>query len=182
MNHCNVASNSCLRQLVVSPNLHPEPLLGDCTLGSAIQDLQRLEMANGSDLGHAALKRTCPSIAGQQQGILGRGNPMYPTSALHTITQFSLWILLFTFKWAGGELSAAESCQSLGSSPLSFLQEQLARYETEDKLHLSSSIGTYPLLLWSKKRGSGAVPVGASGRQDGSQGKVRLDAGPKGTT
>lgn len=81
VNDCNVASNRCLNQPVVSPNLHSEPLL----VGSAIRDVQRLGMANGSDLGCAALKRTCPSVAGQQQEILGRGYPIYPTPALHTI-------------------------------------------------------------------------------------------------
>lgn len=81
VNDCNVASNSCLKQPVVSPNLHS----GDCKVGSAIRDVQRLGMANGSDLGCAALKGTCPSVAGQQQQILGRGNLIYPMSALHTI-------------------------------------------------------------------------------------------------
>jgi len=42
-------------------------------------------MANGSDLSCAALKRTYPSIAGQQQGILQRRNPIYPMPVLHTV-------------------------------------------------------------------------------------------------
>lgn len=93
----------------------------------------------------------------------------------------ALWTLLFTSKWAGDGWSTAESCRSLGSAPRASGESNRSGMRQQINLHLSSAMGTY-LLLGSKQRGTGAVLIRASGRQDGSQGKVRLDTGPKGTT